>query len=298
MTMPNFLVIGVGRSGTTSLHSYLSQHPQVFMSTRKEPHFFQFGEPEQTPLDFPPRPSAVQTLTAYQALFSGATNQKAIGESSVSNFRRRACHRIHHYLPRGRFICLLRQPVDRQYSAFLLFRKIGTEPMASFPEACRREAQRYPQHEVQELSVYGGAAWYVERLRDWFAQFDRQQFYVGLFDDFKADPASLMRTIYAFLGVDDSFAPGVSRTHNASYVVRHPALQRFLQHDSLLKRLGRPLLPATTRHRIHRKLLDWGRTAPPPLNSQLRRDMTAAQRDDILRLQDLIGRDLSRWLAE
>ncbi|PDW00165.1 hypothetical protein [Candidatus Chloroploca asiatica] len=99
MMMPNFLVIGVTKSGTTSLYNYLQEHPQIFMSPIKEPQFFEYGEAEKLALEFPARPWAIQTLDAYQSLFSAVTTEKVIGEATPSNFHARACKRIYEYLP-------------------------------------------------------------------------------------------------------------------------------------------------------------------------------------------------------
>lgn len=298
MTMPNFLVIGPAKCGTTSLHAYLAQHPQVFMSPRKEPHFFEFGEIEESPLEFKPRPAAVQTLAAYQALFAGAASGKAIGEASPSNFHARACRRIRHCLPDAKFICVLRHPVDRQYSAFLTRRLQGTEPIADFAAACHDGRRHSEQRQRLGLEAYRGAAWYVERLQDWFTRFERRQLHVALFDNLKADPVGLMRQLYGFLEVNDPFLPDVSRIHNQASVLRSPALHRFLRSDSLLKRLVRQVTSQGARRRTSRWLRQWNHAPPPPLPPDLRRELTAAQDDDIVRLQDLIGRDLSAWRAE
>ena len=82
MTMPNFLIVGAQKAGTTSLHYYLKQHPQIYMSPRKEPHFFEgmhwdFYRPGRMMLP-------VTDLADYQGLFEGVTDEKAIGEASAS----------------------------------------------------------------------------------------------------------------------------------------------------------------------------------------------------------------------
>ncbi len=87
MTLPNFLVIGAQKSGSTSLHNYLSQHPQIYMSATKEPHFFlserlkkwQYYSGQKVRLWH----NRITTIKAYERLFEGVTHHKAIGESSV-----------------------------------------------------------------------------------------------------------------------------------------------------------------------------------------------------------------------
>jgi len=301
MTMPNFLVIGVGKSGTTSVHTYLAEHPQIAMSAVKEPNFFQFGELEQPPpLNGNPYPYAIQTLTAYQALFAGLPPAALRGEASPSSFEARACDRISRYLPAAKFICLLRQPVDRAYSAFAMHIRCGKEPEMDFRRAYQDSTRRWEQRFEGFLSPYAchNAAWYVERLQDWLARFPRQQLHIRLYDDLKADPVGLMRKVYAFLGVDDSFSPDVSRIHNQGTGIRNASLNQFIRQNNPLKQWLRPWLPQSLRQKITRRLTSLNQTPLPPLDPALRNELTRPQNADILRLQDLIDRDLTHWLVE
>jgi len=98
VTLPNFFVIGAGKSGTTSLWRYLEQHPEVYMSPIKEPKFFAFegGVP-----DFrgPKTPWAVTDLEAYRALFAGVSEEKALGEASAYYlYTEEAPERIRHHV--------------------------------------------------------------------------------------------------------------------------------------------------------------------------------------------------------
>src|SRR5215218_4707583 len=123
MTMPNFLIIGAGKSGTTSLYHYLGQHPEVFMSPMKEPKFFCFegerpnfrgpGDDEEI------NRKCVTTIDAYRALFDGVACEKAVGEaSSMYLYYPKAPERIDHHVAGVRLIAVLRNPVDRAYSSY------------------------------------------------------------------------------------------------------------------------------------------------------------------------------------
>ena len=102
MTLPNFLIIGAAKSGTSSLYMYLKQHPEIFMSTVKEPHFFSFdNESKMTKGPGDPIHEAITDFNTYQALFDGVTDEKAIGEASTSYlYRPEAADRIHAIAPR------------------------------------------------------------------------------------------------------------------------------------------------------------------------------------------------------
>jgi hypothetical protein len=111
--LPNFLIVGAGRSGTTSLYEYLRQHPQVFMSRVKEPNYFAFeGEIPHGPGAAWLRATSVRTREAYEALFAEAGSARAIGEASARYLRSEgAPERIHALLPDARLVGILRNPV-------------------------------------------------------------------------------------------------------------------------------------------------------------------------------------------
>src|SRR3954452_17434204 len=123
MTMPNFLIVGAAKSGTTSLYYYLKQHPQVFVSPVKEPKFFAYeGEKVvyRGPGDAENNRRLVNNLADYRALFGGANGAKAIGEASpVYLYSPKACERIRHYLPDAKLFVILRDPAERAYPSFL-----------------------------------------------------------------------------------------------------------------------------------------------------------------------------------
>lgn len=288
MTMPNFLIIGAPKCGTTSLFYYLRQHPQIYMCRPKEPQFFEFGEAEQHPLEFPARPWAKQTLKDYQALFAKVTSEKAIGEATPSNFYPRACARIHAYLPEAKFVCILRQPVKRAYAVFWALRYQGKEYASDFSKAYENQCWLSP----SDLK----AAWYIIRLQDWLKRFPRHQFHFGLTDDLSVRPADYMKSIYEFLGVDDTFQSNVSRQYNQGSGFHSEMLNRFILNNMVATHPHKVPIPEFVRRTLKRFLRKINRKAIPELDSDLYRKLTLSQRDDILRLEELINVDLSCWL--
>ena len=146
MSMPNFLIIGAAKSGTSSLYAYSKQHPEIYMSSLKEPRFFAF---EGEKVDFCGPGSDVfnqETITnleAYRALFNRVSDEKAIGEASPAYLCvPKAAECIYHYIPDVKLIVILRQPAERAYSSFLHTVRAGVEVNTDFTHALQEEEKR------------------------------------------------------------------------------------------------------------------------------------------------------------
>jgi hypothetical protein len=297
--LPNFLIIGAAKAGTTSLWRALGQHPDIYMSLMKEPRFFAF-ENENPHFSGPPRNDyttlpIVTTLADYQALFARAGLAKARGEASTiyTYFPGdKPAERIRHYLPDVRLIVLLRQPAERTFSNFVHAVFSGWEPLDDFARALIDEPRRIRENWSYFLR-YRQNSDYLAQLQRYYTRFDRRQIRVYLYEDLCMDPLALVQDVFRFLEVDDSFVPDLSRRHNVSRFPRHSFLHRMvnrLQVGSARRRLPRPInrvvVGGINRLNLYR----------PTLSTDMRQQLTANFRPDMLRLQDLINRDLSSWL--
>ncbi|PLS87415.1 MAG: sulfotransferase [Actinobacteria bacterium] len=297
--MPNFLVIGAAKAGTTSLYHYLNQHPEVFMSPVKEPKFFALeGEkPDfRGPGDREAWREAISSLDAYQALFEGVTDEKVVGEASpLYLYSEKAPARIKHHVPEARLIAVLRDPVERAYSQFLHKVRDGKEPLADFARAIEAEEGR-----VKENWAYGWhykrRGFYYRQLSRYYAMFGPEQIRVYLYEDLKGDPAGLLRDVYGFLGVDDSFVPDMSLKHNVSGIPKNRLVHSLLRGRNPVKAALKPFLPRRLRKRLLVNLQGRNLTEPPGVAPAVRRALIEEYREDVSKLQGLIGRDLSGWL--
>jgi hypothetical protein len=294
--LPNFLIIGVAKAGTSSLYAYLGQHPQIFVSPVRAPNFFGLGE---QPLPryggpVPQRAIAAPTLAQYSALFAGAQAARAVGEgSSFFNFTPRAAVRIQHYRPDARLLLLLRQPAERAYSQYLYARRLGWEPAPTFAAALAEEARRKADDWFPFLR-YVESSHYAPTLRAFLDHFPPNQIYIARFEDFVRNTVTVMRQIYQFLGVAPDFTPDVSIKRNPAHVGLAPWLrspwnvraQRFWQ-----------IWPAALRRPLFRGL-DRLAPKPPPLDPALCRQLTNHFHTDILATQALIQQDLTHWLVD
>ena len=301
--MPNFLVIGAAKCGTSALCDYLAQHPDVYICPSKEPNFFVAEGRSEIPFRGPrdrevltKQEGWVSTLEGYQRLFVGVTTERAIGEGSTwYMYDERAPGRIHGYLPDVKLIALLRNPIDRAYSAFNMMLMDGRETTTSFSRALAAEEGRV-RSTWEPLWHYRRMGLYHTQLERYFRLFDARQIHVILYHDFTARPQEVMREVLRFLDVDDDFEPDMSERSNVSMVPRHPSYQRFIVSQNPLKSRVTALLPASLRQLAKEKLVYSTAARPAPLARDVRDRLIDEFRPDVLRLQNLLGRDLSNWL--
>lgn len=299
MTMPNFMILGAAKAGTTSLYAYLCQHPQIYLPRIKEPNFFAYGETtfdRQGPGADIIRRNAIMTPAQYAQLFAGVTQETAIGEASVTNLWPRACERIQQYAPGARLIVLLRQPTDRAYSHFLHHRRLGLEPQADFAAALADEPNRLRQRWPLSF-CYRHMSHYAADLQNYFRHFPREQLRIYLYEEFVARPQALLQEIFAFLGVDATFVPNMSVHYNVARLPRSAWLMTFLRQPHWLKAWLRPFLPAAWRPRLLHHVQRYNWRKPPHLAASLRAEVTCSFHDEIVQLQRLLARDLSHWLV-
>lgn len=297
---PNFLVIGAAKAGTTALHLYLRQHPQVYMSRLKEANYFispgrppRFGGPyDDTILNR----DVLWRREDYLRQFAGVREEKAIGDVSPRYLSTpEAAESIHHRLPEARIVAILRQPADRAWSHFQMRRRDGFEPCATLEEAIAEEPRR-------AAANWGGGRYlergfYAAQLLPFLQRFPRERIRLYLYDDLEADPRGLFRDLFAFLGVDPSFTPDMSRRPNRSGELRNPVLRWLWTRTHDLRAPVRRFLPKTLRGTVSRWVTSrpLERTAFPV---ETRRWLTGIYADDIRRLEGILGRDLSPWLED
>ena len=297
--LPNFLVIGAAKAGTTSLHDYLRQHPEVFVAPVKEPRFFAYdGRP--LPAGGPGldwiHDATVTDVTAYEALFDDAGGARARGEASpLYLYSVHAAARIAARVPAAKLVAILRDPADRAFSHFLHLRRDRLEPCTSFADALAREEQRIAADWDWSFH-YRALGFYDAQLTRYATLFPPGSLHVELYEDLARDAAGVARRVFSFLGVDETFEPDVRARLNTGGVPREGAAWDVAtQYDHPIRRALRPVLP----HRLRLVMLARLRSRAlhrPTLDPDVRRDLVGGYREDILRLQERLGRDLAEWL--
>lgn len=298
MPLPNFFIIGAQKCGTSALYHALGQHPDIFMSPNKEPFFFIMDG--KLPDYRLPKPRYTNRLVydweRYLRLFDGATNQKAIGEASAiylsSYFPEQTAVRIRERIPGAKLIALLRQPAERAYSAFNFYHARDFEPLASFDAALAAEPARIQANDTPDFR-HRMNGFYYANLKPYFETFPKEQIRVYLYEDWNTNPTATLQDIFRFLGIDERVSVEVQR-FNVTHRYRSQRLRRLLLGPNRPGRWLQRHLPA----QFYAQLDRWNQVKPPPMPPALWRELTEGYREDILALQQLIGRDLSHWLTE
>lgn len=280
--LPEFIIIGAGKCGTTSLHSYLSQHPQLYLCPKKETYFFI----NDTSRAQHRRWGAVETLAEYSALFQDAPDDRVIGEISTTYYRYpESAARIHQLLPEVKIIAILRDPAERAFSSYQMFVQHGHET-ADFATL------------ITPDNHYVKAGFYYAELLPFFELFPRQHIKILLYDDLCRNPQGFLQELWHFLGVE-AFVPEMGERKREGGLPKNKALYRLLTQPNGLRAtvatLLKLILPAEQRQRLRSKLVRQT-TQKVKLSPEMRQRLIELYRPDILQLQDLLERDLSAWL--
>jgi len=296
--LPNFLVVGAAKAGTTSIYQYLKQHPDVYMSPIKEPKYFSsvcLDLPFKGPGDGGVGLEWALTWDEYLELFAEVKGEKAIGEASADYlyYHDKVIPLIKDRLGNVKIIIILRNPVERAFSAYTYLVRDGRETL-SFEEALQAEDDRRREN-YSFIWFYKDAGFYYSAVRAYIDAFGKDKVKIYLFEDLKSDAVALMQDIYRFIGVDDTFVPKIQR-YNVSGVPKSKFLHNFLRKPSIVKSVAKHLIPERARRNLVLEIQNRNLTKPE-MKPETRKRLIGVYRDDIKQLEKLIGRDLSFWVT-
>ena len=296
MTLPTFLVIGAGRSGTTSLDRYLRQHPEIYLTPRKAPSYFfcsGLGRIDDPSLRLVARNYFVPKLVDYEALFDDARPSQATGEvSPVYLATIHAAPEIASVIPAAKLIAVIRSPVDRVYARFVARHRDGLE-RRTFAEVVSDDL-REPLVRDVAFGTYLAAGFCSHFLQSYVDRFPLGQIRVHLFDDLVADPAAVMADLFEFLGVDPQHAVDTSTRHNRSGgVIRQPLARALWTRTALARATVRRYVPARARDAAFSAFTR--DLVPLPIDPGLRAELVDLYRAEVAALGRMLDRDLSHW---
>lgn len=280
MTLPDFVIIGAPKAATTSLYHWLRQHPEIYLPDLKEPMFFCFLPDDPTHRKDAGTRFPITTLDQYEALFAPGRHAAVVGEATAAYFDvPYAPAHMQRVIPDAKLIASLRDPVGRVFSHAQMSVRTGHADDVEV--------------EVRRLAATDEPL-YAPKLRRWLEHFPRERLAVFRYDDVVGDTQTVLREIYRFLGVDDAVSVDTGVAFNPGGLARSSLLQRVIE-APVLRRL-KPLAPEAV-FRLAARARRWNAQVPEPLPPDLVTELRTRFRDDIVETQELVGLDLSAWLA-
>jgi hypothetical protein len=290
--MPNFFVVGAARSGTTSLDRYLSQHPEIFITPRKDAHFFAAEHfPRTGPGDGVMNRKVMRDEEQYAQLFARLATEKAIGESSAFYLcLAGTAERIVQAIPDAKILMVLREPAARAYSAYMLLKRDGRETL-SFEEGLSREEERKRQG-FEPMWWYKDLSLYASQVKRYLEVFGKERVKVLLYDELFANPGPVLREVFAFLRVKEDVAIDTSVRYNVSGAPRSRRLHTLLYKLSdTSNALAKSVKPALAWKAMSTFLL----RPAPKMNPQTHAELKEYFAEDVGKLEDLLHQDLRSW---
>ncbi|MDJ0576898.1 MAG: sulfotransferase [Xenococcaceae cyanobacterium MO_234.B1] len=272
-----FIVLGGHKCGTSSLHAYLKQHPEIIMPRIK-------GQ------DILNRPSL--TIEDYKNSYDTITTQKVFGEvSSVYLQSEKACLSIKKYFPEAKLLAILRNPVDRAFSHFNTLSD-GKKSQLKFKNICQNP-QQFKTNSILNIGLY------YSNLKRYFENFNNQQIRILLFDLLVNNKRKFFSDFFEFIEVSQDFLP------DTSFIVRKGGKQKELKKaifsNPFLKATARTIIKPLTnqqqRYSLSKKFDNLFLTKNS-LPDDLRSSLIDYYREDILRTQELLDINLSHWLKK
>lgn len=313
--LPNFFLAGAPKAGSTSLYRYLDQHPQIYMSPIKEPHYLadevrfeNFNETKQEfvrqrleamrryldgPLTEKFSGGHIADWNDYLKLFSRVTTETAVGEASICYlWSPSAPGNMRRLFPDARIVFVLRDPADRAFSQFVHMLSFASRPVSFQDHVDASLASNSPL--ISELHPFLEFGFYHEQLLRYFALFPREQIYIGFYEDFQRNPVAFIQDIFHFLGVDPAFQPDLAERHMQAAVPQSYLLNASLRRLGLWE-LARSVIPPSLGRRLKR--LVYRQRSSLVLSRADRERLIGIYRQDVQKLSRLLDRDLSPWLA-
>ncbi|MEP2023980.1 MAG: sulfotransferase [Reichenbachiella sp.] len=289
---PNFVIIGAAKSGTTSLFDYLTQHPDIYVPEIKECKYFSYDGDYEGPGSERMNARLIKSSEDYYQLFQNRS-ESLLGDISADYifYHEKVIPRIVKDLGTDiKVIAILRNPVDRAYSAYLHKVRDLLETL-TFEEALNEEAKRI-RNNWEFLWYYKTAGLYSEAIAHYASVFPH--FKVFLFDDLKKDPKKVTKELFQILEVDEEIEIEYT-IKNFSGVPKSKHLQSVLRSNSEVKKWILSLIPKTIRTKAKDYLLKRN-LSKQKMNVETRAELARFFTDDINKLEKIINRDLSKWL--
>lgn len=291
MSLPNFLLVGAGKSATRSLYNYMIQHPEVFMPKLKEPQFF-VAEQVRNRIQ-----KWVESYDQYVHLFDGSGNKKAVGEASVMYlfFYKDAIENIKKYLgTEVKIMMILRNPVERAYSAYNFVHVNNPDEKYSFEEALELEETRFKNRSTLFMQ-YKSMGLYADAVKAYLENFPHV--HIMWYDEFRSNPEGVLKDVFRFLGINPDVSIDYTKQWNkGGKKWKNPILRWLFMSDNVFKKGYKLFFPRRKGVRTHEFFTKNFMETTTPMNPETRQQLIAFFHSDIEKLSKITGRNLDQWL--
>jgi len=296
MGKPNLFIVGAAKSGTTSLHNYLNQHPDIFMCNPKEPHYLINKE-----IGVDRIPVGVTEKSEYENLFNEGEDKKYRGESSVMYlmYPEIVIPKIKkEYDENTKVIIMLRNPVERAYSGFHHVKRYNIkENIQDFTKAWEVSEERYfNQKDMTPASRYQELGLYYKQVKSYLNEF-KDNLHIIIYDDYKFDFKSEMKKVFEFLEVGNIEIDSDKRHMVGGWQWEDEWLKKLMMKKNLLKSTVKMLIPFKGLRKYIRKKIQKNNTVEVQQMIEKERIMMKEfYRTDVQKLSGLLNRKLNFWV--
>ena len=283
---PNFFIVGAPRAGSSSLFEYLKDIKGIYMAPNKDPNHFSVNvDPDLLIL------RVYRDKKEYLKLFDRVTDEKAIGDATPTYlWDPDAPKLIHDVVPDAKIIIMLRDPLQRAYSHFLKLVSSGTDQFP-FIDSIKRAVKAPPDFSGRVVD----AGMYYEQVKRYLEIFPREQIKIFVFEEFVKEPKKVVKEILDFIGIDEPVPESVGQVHNPYREPRGKLAEKIVRSDTI-RNTGKKFLPRTAG--LYLKVI-FGKTAKkPPMPEDAKKMLDDIYREDVRKLQELIGRQLPWDIAK
>ena len=294
MILPNLIIVGAAKSGTTSLHNYLNQHPDVFMCDPKEPHFLINKE-----IGLKRIPIAISDINDYEKLFLGYSDIRYRGESSVMYlmYPEIVIPKIKSLLgEETRIIIMLRNPVDRAYSGYYHLKRYNIKENKDFETAWDISEERYFNNEdMPPSSRYKELGMYHSQVKSYLD--NMMNVHVIIYDDYKDNFDTEMNKVFNFLDIPPIKIDTHKKHMVGGWEWQSNKVKRIMMSQNILKSLMKIFLPFRNVRRMIRNFIrDISVIRTPEMDISTRSMLNRFYKKDVHNLSNLLGRDLNHWV--
>jgi hypothetical protein len=293
--LPNFIIAGVARCGTTSLYHYMKQHPEIGFPAKKEPKYFsaiKLDFPHRGPGDDTVDQGMIRSEDEYLKLFAKADNFKVFGEASSDYlyYHEKTIPGIKQMLGDIPIILVLRNPVERAYSAYNNLVRDGRETLA-FMDALNAEEERLADN-WDWMWAYKAGSLYSDGVRDFMDNFSRVK--VILFDDLAGETDDVLREVFEFLGVNTDTTVDSDTVYSHSGKPKNSLVAKLTDRNNkfmfALRQMIMAIVPRSLLEKAASRMLK-----KESLPGEARSHLQDTFREDIRKLEALLGKDLGHW---